>query len=289
VQANANYSNEPDYISLGGGVAVTADLNDKLTTPRLAFSRSHDKIGRGPSNFISTLDTTEVEAGVSLVLNSTSLLVLTATGQFERGDQSKPYRYVPMFDGATVAPFVPVGATPALVNQVRLNVRPTEQLPVARDRWAVGARFNHRFSAATMRIDQRIYYDTWGLKATTTDARYVMDISRHLRLWPHGRLNAQTGASFYALAYSAAVTPPGAPGGYDVAVPLYRTTDRELSPLVTLTGGGGARIAIGSPEAKTQFGLNFSGDVMYTRYFNALYITFRTAVYGAVGIDAEFE
>jgi hypothetical protein len=74
-----------------------------------------------------------------------------------------------------------------------------------------------------------------------------------------------------------------------VTVPLYRTTDRELSPLVTVTGGGGARIGLGSPEAKTQLGLNISGDVMYTRYFNALYITFRTAVYGAVGIDAEFD
>ena len=74
-----------------------------------------------------------------------------------------------------------------------------------------------------------------GRKNRATDSRYVMDISRHLRLWPHARLNAQTGASFYALAYSAAITPPGAQGGYDVTVPLFRTTDRELSPLVTLS------------------------------------------------------
>jgi hypothetical protein len=289
VQAQAFYGNEPDYISMSGGLAFTADMNDKLTTPRVAVSRGHDNVGRGPSNFISTLDTTEVEAGVTQVLSASSLLVLTLTGQFERGDQSKPYRYVPMFDGTTVAPFIPVGATPDLVNRYRLNVRPLEQLPTARDRYAIGARFNHRFQTTTLRLDQRIYYDTWGLKATTTDMRYVMDVSKRFRVWPHGRLNAQTGTSFYALAYSAAVTPPTAPGGPDVTVPLFRTTDRELSPLITLTGGGGMRFGITPPEAKTQLGLNVSGDIMYTRYFNALYITFRTAYYGAVGVDAEFE
>ena len=71
--------------------------------------------------------------------------------------------------------------------------------------------------------------------------------------------------------------------------PLYRTDDRELSPLITLTGGGGARIALGAVEAKTQWGLNLSADVMYTKYFDALYITYRTAIYGSIGIDAEFE
>ena len=34
-------------------------------------------------------------------------------------------------------------------------------------------------------------------------------------------------------------------------------------------------------ESKTQWGLNLSGDVMYTKYFDTLFITFRTAVYGA--------
>jgi hypothetical protein len=28
---------------------------------------------------------------------------------------------------------------------------------------------------------------------------------------------------------------------------------------------------------------------MYTKYFDALFITFRTAIYGSIGIDAEFE
>ncbi len=283
-EASANFSDEPDYLSIGGGLALTADLNDKLTTPRVAINRSHDDIGRGPNNVVSHLDTTEAEAGVTMVLSSTTLMTATGTGQFERGDQSKPYRYVPMFDPTAVAPFIPPGASIDLVNRYRLNVRPLEQLPTARDRYAVGIRLSHRFSSTTLRIDQRVYYDSWQLKATTTDMRYVVDVSKRLRLWPHGRLNAQTGANFYRLAYGATVSPT-----QGVTVPLFRTDDRELSPLVTLTGGGGMRLGLNAPESKTQWGLNVSGDVMYTKYFDALFITFRTAVFGAIGLDAEFE
>jgi len=284
-QAQANYSQEPDYISRGGGLALTVDLNDKLITPRLGGNFNHDSIGRGPSNFISTLDTTELEAGVTFVLSPTSLLLVSGTLQLERGDQSKPYRYVPMFDPISVAPFIRPGQSVDTVNQVRLPFRPVEQLPTGRDRYAIGARFAHRFSGATVRLEQRLYTDSWSLKATTTDARYVVDLGRQLTLWPHARFNAQTGANFYQLAYSATVDPNSG----QLVIPLYRTTDRELSPLVSLTGGGGAHYLLTSPESKTQFGVSLQADVMYTDYFNALFIKSRTAVYGTVGFDAEFD
>jgi hypothetical protein len=284
-QAQVNYSQEPDYISRGGGLAVTAELNDKLITPRLAGNFNHDSIGRGPNNFISTLDTTELEAGVTLVLSPTTLLLVSATGQFERGDQSKPYRYVPMFNPQTVAPYIQPGASVDEVNRLRLPLRPTEQLPTSRDRYALGARFAHRFGGATLRLEQRLYTDSWDLKATTTDARYVMDFGRHLLAWPHVRFNAQTGANFYQLAYSAVADPNTS----ELVIPLYRTTDRELSPLVTLTGGGGAHYLLSNPDAKTQFGVSLQADVMFTKYFDSLFITQRTAVYGTVGFDAEFE
>lgn len=283
-QAQGNYSQEPDYISRGGGIALQADLNDKLITPRIGGNFNHDSIGRGPNNFISTLDTTEIEAGVTLVLSPTSLLLISGTAQFERGDQSKPYRYVPMFDPNLVAPYVRPGESVDIVNQVRLPVRPVEQLPDARDRYAIGARFAHRFGSATLRIEQRLYTDSWALKATTTDARYVLDFGHHLELWPHVRFNAQTGANFYQLAYSAATDANG-----NLIIPLYRTTDRELSPLVSATGGGGAHYILSSPDAKTIFGISLQADAMYTKYFNSLFITQRTAGYATLGFDAEFD
>jgi len=290
VQATGAISSSVDYVSYTGGIRLTADLNDKLITPTIGYTYSLDKIGRGPNNFQNDfnplkgkLDTHELEAGVTFVMSPTAILLVGGTAQFERGDQSQPYRYIPMFDPDLVAPFVPNGATVDLVNRSRLPIRPLEQLPTERDRFAVGARFNKRLNNATLRLEQRFYMDTWGLKATSTDSRYMVDLSRHLRVWPHLRFHGQTGVNFYQLAYSAILEPGGG-----LVVPLYRTGDRELAPLITATAGGGVRIGLGEPEGEVRYGITIVGDVMYTRYLKALYVTARTAVYGSVGFDVEF-
>lgn len=287
VTGNAFASSEPDYRSLGGGVAATLDLRDKTFTPRVGYGYSHDTIGRGGTPFdvfSRTLDAHELEAGATFILTPSSLLLLSATAKLERGDQSKPYRYVPMFDSQVYGPYIPAGANVALVNRVRLPVRPLEQLPTERNRYALGARFVRRMGqSATLRLEQRLYVDTWLTKATTTDARYVLDLSRHFRVWPHARLHAQTGADFYRLAYFATLDQ----GTF--VLPTYRTGDRELGPLVTVTGGGGTRILLSGPESKTLWGLNLSGDIMYSRFFESLFVRQRTAFYGSIGVDAEFD
>ena len=59
--------------------------------------------------------------------------------------------------------------------------------------------------------------------------------------------------------------------------------------MLTVTAGGGARITMSREGAKLQYGINLSADAMYTRYFSAIYLTQRLAIYGAVGFDMEFE
>ncbi|MDB4992903.1 MAG: hypothetical protein JWM74_335, partial [Myxococcaceae bacterium] len=286
LSAHTNVSSEPDYLSLSAGGAVTGDFKDKLITPRLAYSYSNDTIGKRDTPFDvfhNHLDTMEFEGSVTVVMSPTSVLMVGATLTTERGDQSKLYRYVPTFSPA-LAGRIPTGATVDLVNFYRLPIRPVEQLPTERDRYALAGRFMHRFTSATLRLEERLYTDSWGTKASTTDMRYIQDLGRYLRVWPHVRFNAQSGANFYQLAYSAVVSNDG-----KVTVPTYRSGDRELAPMVTLTAGGGARIALGSPEASTQYGLTLSGDLMYSRFLNSLFVTTRTAVYGALGFEAEFQ
>lgn len=284
-QAYGNVSTEPDYLSLSGGGALTLDLNDKLTTPRLAYTHSSDTIGRSDTPFDKwshKFRTEEFEASCTFVLSPTTVLLVGATFAAERGDQSKPYRYVPLFP-KNIAERVPSGASPDLVNLFRLQMRPTEQLPTERDRYAIGFRFAKRVGQTTLRLEERLYDDSWALKASTTDARYMLDLTKNLRVWPHGRFHAQTGTNFDQLAYTGVVSPQG-----QVLVPTWRTTDRELSPLVTLTGGGGARLALSSPESSTQVDLTVTGDAMFTQYFRALYIRSRVAIYGVVALDVEF-
>ena len=288
LSVNGFLGSEPDYLSRSVGGAVATELNDKLITPRIGYNFSSDRIGIRNTPFAQferNLTTHEVEAGITFVMSPTTLLVTGITGQFEIGENAKLYRYIPMF-APDIASRIPVGATIDLVNQYRLPMRPLEQLPTERDRYALGLRLAKRFNNlnSTLRLDQRLYYDTWGIAATTTDARYVQDVGKRFRFWPHLRLNAQTGASFYQLAYAALLNSDGS-----ITVPLYRSDDRELGPLVTLTAGGGLRFGLTPPDSKTQIGLNVAGDLMYTRFFDALFVTTRTAAYGTVGIDFEWD
>lgn len=291
-QASVSFSSSPDYVSYTAGGRLLAELNDKLITPTVGYSYSYDRIGRGtnPPNFLHDflnekgyIHTHEIEAGVTFVMSPTAILLIGGTLAIERGDGSQPYRYIATFDPDIIAPFVPTGATVDLVNRTRLPVKPLEQLPTERDRYAVGARYNKRMGNATLRLEERIYYDTWDMKASSTDGRYMVDLSRHLRVWPHLRIHWQTDTNFYSLAYTANLDPSG-----QIIVPLYRTGDRELSPLITATAGGGVRLGLGEPEGEVKYGITLVGDVMYTRYLKSLYVTTRTAVYGSVGFDVEF-
>jgi hypothetical protein len=286
LSANGNVSSEPDYLSRTVGGSLSTELNDKLITPRIGYNYSWDTIGYRNTpfdQFSAALTTHAIEAGVTFVMSPTTLLVTGVSMSFERGENAKLYRFIPMFD-IEDAGRVPPGASVNLVNRERLPVRPRELVPPQRDRLAIGARINHRFTSGTLRLEERIYRDNWEITSSTTDMRYLHDLGERLRVWPHVRLHAQTGASFYQLAYAAGLNLDGAP----IEIPRYRTTDRESSPFVAITGGGGARIALTGANATTQWAVLVSGDVMYNNYFRSLYIRSRTAVWGTVGLEVEF-
>jgi hypothetical protein len=284
VQGGASTSIEPDYVSVGGQIAGLVDLADKRVTPRASYEARHDVIGRGGTPFdvfSHTVDSHSLDLGVTLVLAPTALLLLGTTAGLETGDQSKPYRYVPMFSPGG-ASRVHDGISASTVNALRLSVRPLEQLPLERWRFATGARLAKRFGDSTMRVEERLYTDSWGIRATTTDVRWLVDLGTRVRVWPHLRLHAQSAASFQRLAYVADVDARG-----NVTVPLHRTGDRELGALVTATFGGGVRFALTEPSEKTQIGITLQGETMHTRFFDALYVTNRIAAYGAIGFDLE--
>ncbi len=283
--AIGHVSREPDYLSSGGGIALSTDLGEKHYTPRVGYDLSYDKIGIRSSpfaNYERNLTTHSIDAGLTIVMSPTTLLVLGSTVQIELGEQSKLYRFVPMFRPEDV-PLVSPGEPYETVNAARLPIRPREQLPRDRERIALGARLNHRFSSATLRLEERAYVDTWGILATTTDARCFVDLGEHLRVWPHVRLHAQKGATFYRLAYAVEVDN----FVRATSIPVYRTGDRELSPMVQVTAGAGARIALTSEKASTRYAVIVSGDVMYGYYFASLFIRSRTAVYGTIGFEVE--
>lgn len=276
---------EPDYVSAGGSVGASIDLRKKTITPALSYGFGYDISGRSGTSysvFGRPITRHSIDASVTFVLDKATFFTPSFTAVFESGDSSKPYRYIPMFseDIATQIQGGLAGLTPEAVNVYRLPIRPLEQLPLTRQRYALAGRIAHRFTSSTLRLEERLYIDSWGLPASTTDARFIVDATRDLRAWPHVRFHAQDGADFWQIAYVAKSTPTG------LVVPFYRTGDRELGPLIGLTLGAGARLAFGKEK---NWGLTGTFDFVYTRFLDHLYILQRLGYFGALALEVELE
>jgi hypothetical protein len=269
---------EPDYVGWTAAAVATQDLLDQNVTASFGLSHGHDVAGRTGtpfSVFSHTLDREGLKAGLTLVLGSATLATFLFDAGLEHGDPSKPYRYVPLFaPGVSVAR----GASIGQVNELRVSARPLEQLPLVRDRFALTGGLLHRFAAATLRIDERLYADSWALLASSTDARALFDWGRRFELGPHVRVHAQSAVSFWQRAY---VLRPG----YDF--PSLRTGDRELGPLVGMTLGFTVRFKLGPLGALDQWRLGLDINVTETRYLDDLYLTRRLSAFSALFLEAQ--
>jgi hypothetical protein len=283
IDAGGGVSREPDYLAIGAGGTLSVDLFDKNVTALVGYSYGNELAGRSGTPFSvfgRRLLKNGVRAGATIIVDPATSVDAVAEVVFERGDQSKPYRFVPLFETGGGSR-VPPGASVDVVNATRVSPRPAERLPLERDRMALTTRLSHRFSGAALRVEERLYHDGWGLDASTTDLRHVVDFGRNFFIWPHLRLHLQTPVSFWQRAYEVAVAPDGS-----VGVPALRTGDRELGPLTSITAGGGLRIKLAS-DADTTWSLTVQADAVFTRYTDALYISRRTALFGALGLEVE--
>jgi len=278
VSVSGAVSDEPDYVSWATGVLLTQDLMEKNLTLLAGYDHAHDVAGRTGtpfSVFSHAIDTEGVKAGASLVLDRATIGSAIVDAAFVNGDTSKPYRYIPLFAPGTA---VPVGASIDLVNALRVSERPLEQLPLTRNRYALTLTLAHRFHASTLRLEARLYDDTWGLRSQTTDARHIFDVGRRFEIGPHVRVSNQSAVDFWQRAYTLGP-------GFDY--PTYRTGDRELGPLYNLTGGGGVRLGIGPARAPMKWSLGFEVEATYSRFLDDLYLTSRSSVLGALSIAGE--
>ncbi|MFO0662934.1 MAG: DUF3570 domain-containing protein [Polyangiaceae bacterium] len=278
---NAATSHTPDYFSLSASATLLQEVDEKNWSLSLGYGFGHDIISRtGTPNsvFSRTFDTHSITASASRILNSSSVLTFTADVMVERGDQSKPYRYIPMFSAADAAT-IAAGASPTEVARHRIQARPLEQLPLARERYALTARYAVRGDAGTLRVEERVYTDTWALFASTTDLRYYFDADERLMVWPHVRAHVQSAVNFWQRAYVA---------GSAADLPAFRTGDRELGALLTAGGGGGVRWGIGPRGDVYRYALQLTADGYCTQFFDALYVKYRMSGLTALSMEATF-
>ncbi|HVU04763.1 MAG TPA: DUF3570 domain-containing protein [Polyangiaceae bacterium] len=283
VNVSGAVSREPDYLSLSGGGSVTLDLADKTVNPTFAYGYTHDTAGRSDtpfSVFSQTLQRHTITGALELILDPLTLVSFSVDGIFEVGDQTKPYRMLPIF-APSVAPNVARGATPEAVNALRLPARVAEHLPDSRNRFAISGRLAQRLSGSTFVLTERFYADDWGLVASTTDLRFVIDASRRTFVWTHLRGHFQSGVTFWQRAYV------GYADGAPLSVPKWRTGDREMSPLNAGTFGAGIRVNVGPDTHPTEWSVVGQADVLLTAYSNALFIQNREGFLGVIQLEAE--
>lgn len=288
VTASGSVSREPDYLSLSGGGALSMEFAQKTANPTLGYTYTSDTAGRAGTPFSvysQPLTRHSIQGNVELILDPLTLVSIGVDGIFESGDQSKPYRYVPLFRPGDVS-LVPPGASVDLVNTLRLPGRMNERVPEKRNRLALTGRVAQRLSGSTLILSERLYMDSWGLKASTTDLRFVADVSRRFFLWTHLRGHVQTSVSFWKRAYTASFNDPASPGVY--SVPALRTGDREEGPLSAATFGGGARWNVGPATRLNAWSLVFQADMFTTFFSDALFIQSREGYLGVFQVEAEF-
>ncbi|MGH7330595.1 MAG: hypothetical protein ACREJX_19775, partial [Polyangiaceae bacterium] len=97
---------------------------------------------------------------------------------------------------------------------------------------------------------------------------------------PHARFHAQTSVNFWQRAYTLGTVA----SGFDY--PALRTGDRELGPLVNVTGGWTLRIGVGSDPTPKSWVLGFDANLTSTRYLDDLYVTSRISAVGGVSLEA---
>jgi len=281
VALGGSTSYTPDYWSVGANVQLTEEVDQKNLTLVQGYSFGRDVIGRTGtpfSVFSNELQSHSFMLGFSRIVNAGLVLGLYGDFVLENGDQSKPYRYIPMF-APDVAPRIPRGANAIDVTNYRLTARPLEQLPLDRQRYAVTGRLAWRGSSTTLRLEQRVYHDSWNLRASTTDLRYFVDVAERVTVWPHGRVHVQGGVDFWQRAYAST-------GADDL--PSLRTGDRELGPLANFGLGFGIRLALGKTGAKDDIGLTLTTDGTWTSFSDAIYVKDRFSAYATTALDVVF-
>lgn len=272
----------PDYFSRGlSGIAILDLDDDKTWTLSAGFGYARDTIGRTGtpfSVFSRELDTFSASLGLTRVVGPRTLATLSLDGFAESGDSSKPYRYVPMFAPEDVSR-AKRGASVAEVSALRIGARPLEQLPLSRQRFAATGRLAHRFEGWTLRAEERLYGDSWGMPASTTDVRLLFDLGRRVIVGPSFRGHVQGKVDFYRRAYAS--TGPG-------DLPVLRTGDRELGALFSLSGGGTMRVGLAGEDDPMATALGLTADVTTTSFADALYVTYRVAGLAALSFEVRF-
>lgn len=275
-QASYRISHEPDYDSQRVRLGLQRSFAGKDTTAAAGYALTFDEVGMAGTpreRFAESLRVHAADASLTQVMDRNTLGRAAYTLTVQDGYMEKPYRLVPLFDdagiAAAMADSVPLDLTS--FDRYRLSVRPPEEVPDRRVGHAMSLRLMRFFAplAGSLRIDYQFYLDTWGLRAHLVEPAVQSQLSRRLTLVGLARLYHQSGADFWQRTY--VVSSPD-------MLPRWRTLDRDLSPYQNATVGARMEWSFASLRAYVE------ASSMFTHYDEYLFLTWRTALIGQLGV-----
>ncbi|MCP4916559.1 MAG: DUF3570 domain-containing protein [Proteobacteria bacterium] len=257
--AGLSESREPDHRSHSGGVELSRELFESMSTVSVGYGLSVQRGGRVDQEQAWQRS---VEHAMDLtwtqILGRRTVMSVLVYGAMARcGEQlgcyANAYRFVPLEKGLVVP----------------------ERNPHQLGRAAAALRFAQALgNRAALLGGYRFYQDTWEVRAHTADltARLLV-MDERLMLSGTGRYSNQSGALFGA-----------SPQVADLAVPGWRSADRELSGFVSQHAGLRAEWSFFGVGPWLRLGVSARGARMWTTYLEG---SERAAWMVGVGLTGE--
>lgn len=229
---NAGYSDEPDFSSSYGGMQLSYDLADRLTTFFGGYSFTTNDISRssdtrldhdsdhGGGHSHSEEDAAAYpdldgqshshafNIGGSRVLGKNTWLQATLTHTRQGGFLTNPYKLVYVRGEVTAEEYYDIfqssGDAVDFRQYTSLEIAGIdlfrERRPDTRNQWSLSNRLNQYFPGAdaALHADYRYYRDSWGIDAHTLDLSWHQNLPHAITLTPSLRYYSQSAADFYA-------------------------------------------------------------------------------------------
>jgi hypothetical protein len=221
-----SYSEESDYVSIGGALNYSRDFNNRNTTITLGWSHNADSV-KDDLGMLQAKDSDDFFIGVNQLLSPNDYITANVSYGCSDGYLNDPYRGI--------------YAANALLTQDTGFTDPNGvPVTVATDGWRLENRPRHkekiitylsyvRFisaAAASVETSYRFYHDTYGVNGHTFDVAWHQKIGRNVVLSPSFRYYRQSAADIYYYAVP----------DYN-NWPQYYSADYRLSELESFTYG----------------------------------------------------
>ncbi len=223
LSATGHVSRERDYRSNGGTATLALETMQKLTTFTAGVGVNQDQvmpIGGTPVGLTTgqftgaTSNDKRVRSamlGVSHILSRRWMVAANGSLARENGYLTEPYKVLSVVDPATGLP---------------TDTQLKENRPDTRARKDVLLSSVYHLEKDVAYLSYRYYWDDWGIRSSTFDLKYRLNMDNHAYFQPHVRYYTQRAATFYR-----AELVQGEP------LPEFASSDERLGILHTTTFG----------------------------------------------------